>query len=89
MLPEKRNDDFDKILSVVDLISVAILVVRARIFLKIHTAAPEEFLQSVENVLILFDKFDVELGLHDCSPYRLLFFINISNIDSKASFTIY
>ena len=86
---EKRNNYFREILAVVDLISVAILMVWSCIFLEIHTSALKEFLQSIENVFVLFDKFDIELWLNDCTSYRLFFFINISNVDSEASFTVY
>lgn len=86
---EKWDDNFQEILAVVDLVSIAILVVGPRIFLEIHAAAPEEFLQSIEDVLIAFDKLDIELWLNNCSPYRFLFFIDISNVDSEASFAIH
>ena len=86
---EKWDDDFKEIASVVDLVSVAILMIRTRILLEVDATALKEFLQSVEDVLIFFDKFDVELRLNGCSPFGLLFFINISNVDGEASFAIY
>ncbi len=86
---EKWNDNFKKIASVVNLVSVAILMVRPRILLEVHATATKEFFQSIEDVLIFLDKLDIELRLHGCSPCRLLFYIDISDIYSEASFTIY
>ena len=89
MLPEKWNDDFREIASIVDLVSEAILVVRPCILLEIHTTTTKEFFQSVEYILIFFDKFDIELWLRDCSSHSFLFFINIPDVDSEASFPVY
>ena len=86
---EKRDDDFKKIASVVDLVSVAILMIRTRILLEVDATALKEFFQSVEYILIFFDKFDIELWLRDCSSHSFLFFINIPDVDSEASFPVY
>ena len=86
---EKWNNDSRKIASIVDLVSEAILVVRPCILLEIHTTTTKEFFQSVEYILIFFDKFDIELWLRDCSSHSFLFFINIPDVDSEASFPVY
>jgi hypothetical protein len=89
VLPKKWNDDFREIASVVDLVPVAIPVIRPRIFLEIHTAASKECFQIIQDILVCFDKLDIELGLHDDTPFRFLLFIDIPDIDSEASFTIH
>lgn len=89
MFLEEWNDYFQKITTIIDLVSVAILMIEACIFLKIHTSTSEKLFQRVQDILIFLDKFDVKLRLNDYSSPHLCFFINISYIDSEASFTIH
>ena len=64
MLLEKWDYFREKIGSIVDFVSIAILMIWARVFLKVHTTTPKELLDAIENFLVPFDELYVEFRFY-------------------------
>ena len=84
---KKWNNNAIEIIPSVDFISIAILIIWSRIFLKIYTPAPEKFLKRVQDVFIFLDEFEVEFWFHPYSSFSIFPLVDIFYIDSNASFT--
>ena len=72
-----------------DLVAITMLMIRTSVFLKIDTAASEEFLECIENIFVTFDEFDVEFWLYNNPSRDFLLYVRISHVDREASFTIH
>ena len=86
---EKWNDYRFKFFPPEDFIAVTMLVIRARVFLKVDTSRSEEIFESIENFFVAFNEFYVEFWLYNDSPSNSFLHVRISHVDSKASFTIH
>ena len=89
ILLEERDGNRTKFFPTEDLIPVAVLMIRSRIFLEVYASATKEIFECKENVLIFLDKFYVEFWFYHHSSSDCFLCIGISHIDSKAAFTVY
>ena len=89
ILLEERNDYLDKIIAIIDLISITMLVIGTAIFLKIDASTTKVLLQSIQYFLVLFDELDVEFWFYRHSSLLGTRQSWITNVDREASFTVY
>jgi hypothetical protein len=89
VLLKKRNDYFAEVFPPEDLEAIAILMFWSRISLKVYAPASKKFLKRIEYFNIALNEFKVEFRLYHYPSLRLFYFIRISYVDGKASFTVY
>ncbi len=58
------------------------------IFLEIHIATSEKFLQLIKNFFVFLDKFEIKSRFNFCSSLDLLSGIRIFHINCETSFSI-
>jgi hypothetical protein len=85
---EERNDYRLKFIPPEDFISITMLVIRARVFLKIDTTDPEEILECIQNIFIAFDEFEIEFWFYHNSSCDSFLYVRIPYVDGEASFSI-
>ncbi len=85
---EERNNYRLEFLPSEDFISITMLMVRARVLLKIDTTASEEISDRIENFFVAFDELDIEFWFYNDSSRDNFLYIRIPYVNSEASFTI-
>ena len=89
VLLEERNDDIVQIAPAIYLEPITVLMIGARIFLKVYASASEKTLQCKENSVITLNKLEIEFWLYHYPSHNHALCIDISDIDRETSFTVY